>query len=156
MTVEQRTSDTVTALDVATVALTTPEIITQFVEGLPAERLGGVVVRAREVSAALTKIVGLAETRMVEHGIGAYIDPQSGDVYEMTANARRVVEDVPGLYAELIRCGVSPMAFAGAISADGLRITDLRAVARDEETLAVIKEFFAWRAGPKHLKRVED
>lgn len=150
------------ALTRTDVARTVAEVVAEddaridgFASQLPAEMLASTLLRAAEIRRALQRLELALEQRYGEEVGTAHVD-QDGTQYQWSSDRTRVATDVEGLFAQLLALGVPPAQLGRAVSARGLRWTDLERIAgRDEEKKAALREFFEWKEGPRHLKRVE-
>ena len=138
-----------------------------FVEQLPEDRIPQAIVRIADFRAGLARLEKMLEARYATTPLATQVwrDPATALRYAwMTRSSSARIDDMPGFFSELHGAGVSPRTTAAAISATGIRITDLRDSAKDDPERAkaierIIKTYRRRVPGPEHLTcldRVEE
>ena len=155
---------TVTRKDIAVLAVEGgDDIINEFVNALPAERIAPTILRVREMRQSLASAEQLLEQRYaVECNGNEWLDPETGKTYEFAGSAGWEVKDPLGLMAELRLLGqqdeavgrvVEPL-LKDAIQTEYKVSHNALNRIRDASDAAarVIMDFRTRTFGPKHLR----
>ena len=135
-----------TPTEVATIACAVEgATLEEFVASLPSELVAPYLARLLDARTNLNALTKGLESRLVADGQTGQHWTIGGTEYAFYGSVQKGYKDMPGLFEQLIACGISPVTLAGAVS--DARVTDLRESANriiDEEkrvtALAAIEE----------------